>query len=556
MTRGVNISILSVASLLLLSIPFTASAQTACAPAWNSTTAYTGGMSVSINGVNYTANWWTQGQNPATNNGGSGSGQPWTATGACGASGGSGGGSGTCATPWSSTAVYTSGMTASLNGVNYVANFWTQGQNPATNNGGAGSGAPWTATGVCAVCSIIAAAPTGFTASSTTACGTTLSWTTVPAPTDCSISGYTVFQNGAAIGTTSGTSFTVSGLSASTSYNFSVATIDGAGTSTPSAPISVTTESGSCTQTQGGRLFTPYIDMGLTADWQITSIQAASGIKTFTMGFIVSNGSCAPVWGGVGASVANDTLPNGNTINSLVNQLRTQGSDVIVSFGGAAGTELATDSSCTAATLQSAYQAVITKYHPVALDFDIEGSAIDNPVINGVNTVDLRNQALTALAAANPGLKIHYTLPVLPTGLIPSGVALLNSAKSHNTPVAVVNVLAFDYGSANDNGGQMALDAELAAQAVHSQIGTAGLTATVGITPDLGVADTNTEIFTLADATTLLQFAQQNSYVTRLSYWEVSRDNGSCAGAGFASVSCSGLSQNTWQFAQIFSAFQ
>ena len=56
----------------------------ACSPAWVSTTAYIGGNKVSYNGVNYTANWWTQGNNPATSNGGVGTGQPWTAGFTCG----------------------------------------------------------------------------------------------------------------------------------------------------------------------------------------------------------------------------------------------------------------------------------------------------------------------------------------------------------------------------------------------------------------------------------------------------------------------------------------
>ncbi|HYD79264.1 MAG TPA: carbohydrate-binding protein, partial [Paucimonas sp.] len=56
----------------------------ACYAAWNSGTVYTGGNTASYNGVNYTANYWTHGQNPSTNNGGAGSGQPWTSNGACG----------------------------------------------------------------------------------------------------------------------------------------------------------------------------------------------------------------------------------------------------------------------------------------------------------------------------------------------------------------------------------------------------------------------------------------------------------------------------------------
>src|SRR3984957_21236978 len=74
-----------------------AQAATACAAAWSSTAVYTAGMQASENGTNYTANWWTQGNDPASNNGGPGSGQPWTSNGAC--AGGSGGGPRSTPTP-------------------------------------------------------------------------------------------------------------------------------------------------------------------------------------------------------------------------------------------------------------------------------------------------------------------------------------------------------------------------------------------------------------------------------------------------------------------------
>ena len=77
-------------SVLALASGPAAQAATACAAAWSSTAVYTAGNMASENGINYTANWWTQGNNPATNNGGSGSGQPWTSDGAC-----TGGGGGT-----------------------------------------------------------------------------------------------------------------------------------------------------------------------------------------------------------------------------------------------------------------------------------------------------------------------------------------------------------------------------------------------------------------------------------------------------------------------------
>jgi chitinase len=72
-----------------------AQASTTCAAAWSSTTVYTAGDQASEDGINYTANYWTEGNDPATSNGGSGSGEPWTSDGSCtGGSGGGGGGGG------------------------------------------------------------------------------------------------------------------------------------------------------------------------------------------------------------------------------------------------------------------------------------------------------------------------------------------------------------------------------------------------------------------------------------------------------------------------------
>ncbi len=538
---------------LLLCMARVGAAQT-CAPTWSSTTVYTAGMTASLNGINYTANFWTQGQSPATNNGGPGSGQPWTSNGPCSGSSGGGGG-GSCATAWNSTSVYTAGMTASVSGVNYQANFWTQGQNPATNNGGPGSGQPWTSIGTCSACTTVPSVPTGLQASGTTSNSTNLSWTASTVAVNCTLTGYTVFKNGVAAGTTSSPNLTISGLSPLTTYTFRVAATDAAGSSAQSTAINVTTLSGPAPPPPSAKVFAPYVDMGLTADWQLTTIQQQSGIKVFTLGFIVGNGGCTPTWGGVGATVANDTLPNGTTIVSLVQSIRAAGGDVIISFGGASGTELA-QGCTTVSSLQSAYQAVLNKYSansstPVRLDFDIEGGATTDQT-----SITRRNQALKALKSANPGLVISYTLPVLPTGLVASGVNILNSVKADGLSLNVVNVMAMDYGSANDNGGQMGLSAQQAATNTHNQVVAAGLSATIGVTPMIGVNDVNTEIFQLSDAQSLLNFANANSYITRLSMWSVARDNGSCAGQGFASPTCSGITQSNWAFANIFKPFQ
>jgi chitinase len=158
----------------------------------------------------------------------------------------SGGGGGSCATAWSSTAVYTAGMTASEGGENYVANWWTQGNNPATNNGGAGTGEPWTATGPCSTCSAAPAVPTGLAASGTTQSSTNLNWSAVTPPAGCSVS-YKVLQSGTSIATPTTNSDAVTGLNPSTTYSFTVEATDSAGTSAASSAVNVTTSASTCT---------------------------------------------------------------------------------------------------------------------------------------------------------------------------------------------------------------------------------------------------------------------------------------------------------------------
>ncbi|WP_169165066.1 carbohydrate-binding protein [Cellulomonas taurus] len=89
--------------LLLVQAPAMAAT---CGPAWSASTAYTGGATVSKNGTNYTANWWTQGDDPVTQSGGAGSGKPWTSAGACTGGGDTGGGTdpGTGTNPGTGTA--------------------------------------------------------------------------------------------------------------------------------------------------------------------------------------------------------------------------------------------------------------------------------------------------------------------------------------------------------------------------------------------------------------------------------------------------------------------
>ena len=83
--------------------------------------------------------------------------------------------------------------------------------------------------------------PTGLAASGPTSSGTTLTWTASTAPANCSLTGYTVYQNGTAIATTTSATYNVTGLTPGTQYSFTVAANDSFGVSAQSSAVSVTT---------------------------------------------------------------------------------------------------------------------------------------------------------------------------------------------------------------------------------------------------------------------------------------------------------------------------
>ncbi|KQV04731.1 glycosyl hydrolase family 5 [Kitasatospora sp. Root187] len=101
-------------------------------------------------------------------------------------------------------------------------------------------------------------APTVLASSSVTASGATLSWT---ASTDnVGVTGYQIFRNGVQVGTSATTSYTDSGLTASTAYSYTVKARDAAGNvSAASAALSVTTSAGT------GDTTAPSVPTGLVA---------------------------------------------------------------------------------------------------------------------------------------------------------------------------------------------------------------------------------------------------------------------------------------------------
>src|SRR5262249_4693124 len=105
------------------------------------------------------------------------------------------------------------------------------------------------------------------------------------------------------------------------------------------------------------RYAAPYIDTSIAPSTLMADVKLGTGQKYFTLAFVIDAkaGGCQAKWNG-------DTSVTGGYWSSEVNSLRAAGGDVIVSFGGAAGTELGVHCS-TVSALQTQYQTVIDAYN-------------------------------------------------------------------------------------------------------------------------------------------------------------------------------------------------
>lgn len=400
-------------------------------------------------------------------------------------------------------------------------------------------------------------APTGLKVTAKTSGSVSLAWT---ASTDnVGVAGYDVYRGTTKAASSTGTSATVTGLVASTSYTFTVKARDAAGNlSAASSAVTTTTPASSGGGTPGGAYpFAPYADMLLWPTFDAAQAMAQSGGKYFTFAFIVTGQTCKASWGGV-VSPGDPSLD----IEGNLQRLRAAGGDAIVSFGGASGTELA-QSCSSASALAAQYQSVIDRYSLTHVDFDVEGGAISDTAANTRRAQAIKILQDTA-AAKGKSLFVSFTLPVLPQGLTQDGINLVKNAAQYGVKVGMVNVMAMDYGdgAAPDPDGRMGQYAIDAGNATAAQLKTifpslsdAAVRRMVGVTPMIGVNDVSSEVFRVADAQKLTAWAQQN-HIGALSMWSSARDKQCPGGAsGSADSTCSSILQEPWAFSKAFNLY-
>jgi hypothetical protein len=267
----------------------------------------------------------------------------------------------------------------------------------------------------------------------------------------------------------------------------------------------------------------PYVDVLAWPTVDVNTVRAATGHRYYTFAFIQSRG-CEAAVGGI--------YPMSERwYAGQINSLRAAGGDMVFSFGGAAGIELA-QACTTVSSLVSAYNAAKNTYRITTADFDIEGAALHDTAVN-----DRRHKALKQVGFS----KLVVTLPVMPEGLTAAGLDLLRNAKANAVQYSVVNLMTMDYGGAYC--GDMGNYAVQAINSVKSQLSSIGYSATVAATPMIGVNDVTCEVFSLSDAGQV-----RSASPGYRAFWSINRDNGSCAGCGCARSNCSGISQGSWAF--------
>ncbi|GAA4815586.1 hypothetical protein GCM10023220_54540 [Streptomyces ziwulingensis] len=281
----------------------------------------------------------------------------------------------------------------------------------------------------------------------------------------------------------------------------------------------------------------PYLYNGWGNPPSPTTVTNATGVRWFTLAFVLSNGYCNPQWDGSRALT-------GGVDQRTVTTVRAGGGDVIPSFGGYSGNKL--ESSCSSAgELAAAYQKVVNAYGLKAIDIDIEAAAYASSAVQQ-RTVD----ALKTVKAANPGLKVYVTIGTDQGG---PDRSLINRAAAAGLAVDGWTIMPFDFGAAGQNMGTLTLRAaEGLKSALKSAYGYSDDQAyrTMGISSMNGVTDMD-EVVTVADFRTILAYAQQH-HLARLTFWSVNRDR-PCTGGD--SETCSGVSQSAWDYTKVFAAY-
>ncbi|MFC8842997.1 chitinase [Streptomyces griseoincarnatus] len=275
----------------------------------------------------------------------------------------------------------------------------------------------------------VPATPGGLTVSGTTASSVTLAWNAVSGAT-----GYAVYRDGTRVTAVTGTSATVTGLAAATSYSFQVAATNAAGESAKSAAVSVRTR-----ENGGGGGDLPR--HAVTGYWQnFNNGAAVQKISDVPGQYDIIAVAFADATGTPGAVTFNlDSAGlNGYTVDQFKADVRAKqaaGKKVIISVGGEKGT-VAVNDSASATNFANSVYAVMQEYGFDGVDIDLE---------NGLNATYM-TQALRALSA-KAGPSMILTMAPQTIDMQSTSNSYFRTALNVKDILTVVNMQYYNSGS-------------------------------------------------------------------------------------------------------------
>jgi chitinase len=240
----------------------------------------------------------------------------------------------------------------------------------------------------------------------------------------------------------------------------------------------------------------------------------------------------------------------GGSDEAAIDDIRTAGGDVVVSFGGWSGNKLGT--SCkTASALAGAYQTVITDYSLKAIDIDIEHKEAASAAARKRVVA-----ALDIVQQANPGLEISITFGTNENGPNRQDLSLIADARDIGFQPTAWTIMPFDFDAAVSDMGAVSIEAAVGLAKVLATTDhetTAEAYTQIGISSMNGQTDESDETVSVANFQAIVSFAQTN-HLARLTFWALNRDR-PCGGTDTTSDSCSGISQQPYDFTNLVAQF-
>ncbi|MEV0469033.1 chitinase [Streptomyces prunicolor] len=276
----------------------------------------------------------------------------------------------------------------------------------------------------------VPATPTGVTVPSTTSSSVSLAWSAVSGAT-----GYNVYRSGTKITAVTGTSATITGLAASTSYSFQITATNSAGESGKSTAVTGTT-----TATGGGGNGT-LPKHAVTGYWQNfnngATVQKLSAVSSQYDIIAVAFADATSTPGAVSFTLDSAGL-GGYTVDQFKADIAAKhaaGKKVIISIGGQNGTISVSDSTSATNFANSVYSLMQT-YGFDGVDIDLE---------NGINATYM-TQALRSLSS-KAGSSLVITMAPQTIDMQSTSNAYFQTALNIKDILTVVNMQYYNSGT-------------------------------------------------------------------------------------------------------------